>query len=297
MNKKLIAVLVALLSFVLIIASLLTVFYMFPDLFENGNGVPDGDTDVISGPTIINHKHTDLSLIPLEWIDQVQEMIKLHYAHTSHGSQLTTGLNRIESDNATFSQIQQLYNLPSEADALCIADGQKGYGGNSDVSYVTPDLYWEGSGGLDRTRDVLDNIEVNVSCWCWCCQLDHYSEAETQSYLDAMMTLEAEYPDVIFIYFTGNAQNTAADGYNRFLRNQQIREHCFNNSKWLFDFADIDCWYDGEQNTYTYNDNNVPVEHTHFNGDEAGHTTYKSCELKGTAFWWILARIAGWEGV
>ena len=31
-----------------------------------------------------------------------------------------------------------------------------------------------------------------------------------------------------------------------------------------------------------------------FNGDEAGHTTYSSCEQKGRAVWWMLAEISGW---
>jgi len=37
------------------------------------------------------------------------------------------------------------------------------------------------------------------------------------------------------------------------------------------------------------------VEHPHFHGDEAGHTTYESCEQKGKAVWWMTARIAGWN--
>jgi hypothetical protein len=60
----------------------------------------------------------------------------------------------------------------------------------------------------------------------------------------------------------------------------------------LFDFADLDCWYNGQQHLV----NGIPMEHPNFHGDEAGHTTYESCENKARAFWWLMARLAGWEG-
>ena len=60
----------------------------------------------------------------------------------------------------------------------------------------------------------------------------------------------------------------------------------------LFDFADLDCWYNGEQYTVA----GIPMENPRYNGDEAAHTTFESCENKARAFWWLLARIAGWEG-
>uniref|UniRef100_A0A7C4TAU8 Uncharacterized protein n=1 Tax=candidate division WOR-3 bacterium TaxID=2052148 RepID=A0A7C4TAU8_UNCW3 len=62
----------------------------------------------------------------------------------------------------------------------------------------------------------------------------------------------------------------------------------------------MDAWYyngsSWEQATYDSNGTAIPHEHPNFQGDEGGHTTFESCEQKGKAVWWMLARIAGWQG-
>jgi hypothetical protein len=267
---------------------------------SNGNGNSGGGTITPTSGFIIDHTCTDLSQIPDEWLQQAKEKFRIHYAHTSHGEQIVVGLQRLSAMGVqTFSRRDNQINqsskyrfyyafceVPSGQDGLRMMDGQQI---NYCETYVTPDLYWESEYGMNITRSVLQNFDVNVSLWAWCSQQDYNSEAETQTYLDRMAELEAEFPDVIFIYMTGNAQS---EEWNRVERNNQIREYCKNNNKFLFDFADLDCWYNGQQHTV----NGIPMEHPHFHGDEAGHTTYESCETKARAFWWLTARLAGWEG-
>ncbi len=246
----------------------------------------------------IDHSCADLNEIPDSWIDSVQVNIRMHYAHTSHGGQLTTGLDLIESDDSACDVEIGSSWLPDVTGALCIFDGQEG------DTYISPDLFWETAGGMNMTRDVLtDNPTINVCMWCWCGQMDYYNEDQVQAYIDSMSVLENEYSGVTFVYMTGNAQSTGSEGYNRYLRNQQVRDFCENNSKILFDFADLDAWWyntstsQWEQNTYSYSGSEIPLEHEEFNGDEAGHTTFESCRQKGRAVWWMLAMIDGWEGI
>jgi hypothetical protein len=283
--------------FLMIILCLFLICCKTPGNNDNGNNNDDGGPNTPASAFIIDHNCTDISRIPDQWLQQARTQFRIHYAHTSHGEQIVVGLQRLASSTpaAALSSVRDSrYNfyydychVPSGEDGLRMMDGQQ----MTDYceTYVTPDLYWEGDSGLNITRSVLQNFDVNVSLWAWCTQADYYSESEVQNYLNRMTQLEAEFPHVIFIYMTGNAQS---EEQNRAARNNQIREYCQNNNKFLFDFADFDCWYNGEQHTVS----GIPMEHPHYHGDEAGHTTYQSCENKARAFWWLMARLAGWSG-
>ena len=44
-------------------------------------------------PLIIDHTCTDITLIPQSAIEQAKSTLHIAYGHTSHGSQLTTGMD------------------------------------------------------------------------------------------------------------------------------------------------------------------------------------------------------------
>jgi len=240
--------------------------------------------------TIIDHNCTDISQIPSDVIDDIQENIKWHYAHTSHGRQLTCGLEYLEN-NDTLLDVEIGYKyLPDSAGALCIFDGQEYH------TYITPEGYWLTTQGWGWTQNVLNNNpEINVSGWTWCTQLEYYPSSKVQAYLDSISSFEAAHPDVTFIYFTGNAQKNGIYGYKRYIHNQMIRQYCIDNNKVLFDFADMDCWYNGEMNYYIYEGDTIPVQHSAYNGDVCGHVNDLSCIQKGKAVWWMMAKLRGWE--
>ena len=269
---------------------------------EEQDVVPD-ELPVATESMIIDHQHTNLEYVPLEWINKAKTDLHIAYGHTSHGSQITTGMaGLVDFANAPHGGSTYAWNSGGTGGALDLRDTP--FSGASDLG--NPDR----TSWASATRTYLNaHSDVNVIMWSWCGQADG-SEEDIETYLDLMSELEEDYPDVRFVYMTGHTNGSGLTG-NLHLRNQQMRDYCEDNDKILFDFEDIESYdpdgkYFGDKNVTDscgYSGGNWAVEwqNSHTEGVDwyecsSAHSEPLNANLKAYAAWWLWARLAGWDG-
>lgn len=251
---------------------------------------------------VVDHDCTDINRVPKYWIEKAKSDCRIAYGYSSHGSQIITGMEILMDKFDLFA-----FNHDGTDGALSLYKRTPlGDLGNPDR------ITW-----AERTRVLLDTpgCDRNIIIWAWCGQAET-TEENIDLYLSLMSQLEEDYPDVIFVYMTGHLAGTGEEGILH-QRNNQIREYCRTYNKVLYDFADIEsydpdgnyfldkyaddhCNYDSDGDRTR--DANWAVEWCDANSgecpscEECIHSHCLNCYLKGKAFWWMMARMAGWDG-
>jgi hypothetical protein len=281
-------------------------------------------------PLIIDHLTADITAIPQAWIEAAKQNLHIGYGHTSHGSQLSTGMSGLVSfaNNGGLGLalpediFQYDHNSNLGGSYLHLFEGSE-YDTGGDLALDAGYDGWD-----DRTRDYLGtpdpgtgrgtiHPDINVIIWSWCGQVSSKTEQSMLSdYLLPMSQLELDYPGVTFVYMTGHADGNG-EGGNLHLRNQQIRQYASVNKKVLYDFYDFDTHdpdgnyygdkavtdeldYDSDGNgspdkNWGIDWQNAHVENVDWYSVSCAHSKSVNCNQKAYAAWWLWASLAGWN--
>jgi hypothetical protein len=275
---------------------LITILFICFSLFSNAQ--------IIADHTVVD-KYDD---IPQQWIDSVKIMW-LSVPGESHSQAYRTGMWYLEGEDATYSSNVTGSGTPESPTSNYLRVSSATWG---DLNNATGWIYSYGeedwftsSEAIARTKagltyaNAIDNpISAIGFGWCW--DVGTSAPDYVQATKEYIAYTADSIPTTVF-FTTGPVDTyTGADGYSQHLKYETIRDSVdADPSRILFDYADILCYdYDGSTNTTTYDGHTYPIITTKNLGDaDIGHVSDTASVRLAKAMWWMLARIAGWDGL
>ena len=137
-----------------------------------------GFTSSYAQDMIIGHNQAhleDLKSVPVQWIDSAKTKLKVAYFHTSHGSQITTGMEPLDA----FMGGEGIYVRSEDRE-------------EEGTLYYEDKYGWDLSANENEwpqiTRNWLDdtaNADINVVIWSWC-QIQGHDGGEDPGYCSRM---------------------------------------------------------------------------------------------------------------
>ena len=238
----------------------------------------------------------------------------LVYAGESHSAAIRTGLALLESINPKFQvNITEAGTPESYTDshlrASCATWGDLTRSTGWIYSYGEED-WFTSSTAINRTKSGITYCNTHSLViaamglgWCWDTEIN--TTDEFNLYLNATdeyitHCTNNSYSTKVF-FTTGTVDGyTGLTGYSKHLGYELIRAHVSGgNNRILFDYADILCYDDNSEvpNTTSYDGHVYPIiTTTNSLPEQTGHISNAGALRLAKAMWWMLARIAGWDG-
>lgn len=237
---------------------------------------------------LVDHYTVDAAQIPQEWLDAVRNL-DTFFAHKSVGDNILDGMADLQSQNPTRYTI-----------AIAV-DGPDWYATHSGILHQSL-----GTNGLPETKiDGFDDFirggyHAADTAMMKFCPGDTIPFGTMPAYdiwigyRDMMAALEQDYPDVVFVWWTMPLSIASDDRGNdeKEIFNGQVRDYCDVHGCVLFDIADIES-HDP--------DGNPVISPAGYEAMWAGyasdgaHLNEVGRQRVASAYWWLMARIAGWD--
>ncbi|MBS1705263.1 MAG: SGNH/GDSL hydrolase family protein [Armatimonadetes bacterium] len=224
------------------------------------NGAPQASTDKSSMGLIVDH--TNAARIDSASPEQIKKLTQLNvfFAHASVGGNIVEGLRALHQSDPNRYPL-----IVDGAGARPTGNEERGHlyefnRGNPGAQAKIDQFAGYVSGGWSAANIVVDKF----------CYID--PDANFQSYVRSMGSLEKNYPKTLVVYTTIPVC-TGQDGANdqRETFNNQLREYAKKNNKALLDIADIESVDpDGTAHTYAKNGQTMRLLYSGYTSD-GGH--------------------------
>ena len=241
------------------------------------------------------HPYTDQALrtTGATWGDYSNSTGWIHYngeedwfTNSTAVSRIKAGITYCNTNSLTISAIGFGWSYNAvEGNAAAGTDpvyGVHWYG--SSVNGPEGDRSW----GIDSDDNALTGNGVNMDTYL----------SVTQQYIDYCTANSI--PTKVF-FTTGPVDTYMGEaGYQGYLKYEHIRDYVkAEPTRILFDYADILCYDDdGTAATTTWNGNTFPIiTSTNVTPATTGNISTAGSIRLAKAMWWMLARMAGWDGI
>ena len=230
-----------------------------------------------TGAVIVDHNCVDVSTVPDSYLLPASSL-RVLMRHASVGQGIIWGLDCLAGDH------------PTNSACSCFSAGK----------YNRDNWVFEArtGNGQDKVDDLvaqtalrLDDFDVFMMKFCYIDALGD-GHPDWEYFRSRMEKLEADYPGKTFVWWTIPLTRDGQPGTDVF--NAQMRSYCAANGKVLFDIADIECHEaDGTKLVNAGGSEIISVDYT--KEIHAGHLNPVGRVRVASAFWHLMARIAGWD--
>jgi len=232
----------------------------------------------VNGRIAIDHNCVDLSIIPDSYLPSAASLRAL-FRHASVGDGINWGLDCLAGLKPTNSSCS-CYTPEKYDRSNWILENR----GNPGSQQKVDDL-------VTQTQLRFTDFDVFMMKFCYIDALGD-SHPDWDYYRTKMEQLEADYPNKKFVWWTIPLTRDGMPGTDWF--NQKVRSYCAEHKKILFDIADIEC-YDPNGVKYTNAQGNEVICQDYTKEIHAGHLNVPGRIRVASAFWHLMARLAGWQ--
>ena len=210
---------------------------------------------------VVDHTGTALGSIPDAALPPAANL-RLLLRHASVGENIDGGLDALRSQSAKYDRSRWIFQNRGNPGWQAKVDDLVAQAAASAASY-----------------------EVLTMKLCY---ID--TGASFSYYRDKMLQLETGYPTKRFVWWTMPIE-TSSDA-DRQAFNDQVRAYARVNGKVLFDIADVEAYNAaGQKRTDGYGREIMWPEWT----SDGGHLSSAGAQRVASAWWWLMARLGGWD--